>query len=150
MAQPRQGVVLRKDPYPWFRAAATPPLHRTDSRREATSGVLDLESVPAEDVGDPRRRVMLLERRFGVGVDAVREVDDLVPSRLDGGGNALLELDERLGRAYGGSVGHRYSGRWHGSDRLGTGPTAHSTADAHAPLSAPPTASPRRPRRGRR
>src|SRR4051794_13795385 len=121
MAQPRQGVVLRKDPDPWFRAAATTPLHRTDSRREATSGILDLESVPAEDVGDPRRRVMLLERRFGVGVDAVREVDDLVPSRLDGGGNALLELDERLGRAYGGSGGHRASRRGMGPTRRGRG-----------------------------
>ena len=48
----------------------------------------------------------LLERRLRVGVDPVRQVDDLVARGLDGGGDAGLGVGERVGRAGGGQRGH--------------------------------------------
>ena len=49
---------------------------------------------------------MLLERGLGIGVDPVRQVDDLVAGRLDGGGDPGLVVLVRGGGARGGQLGH--------------------------------------------
>jgi hypothetical protein len=69
--------------------------------------VLHGEPVRGHRLGDPRRGLALLERRLGVGVDAMREVEDLGTGGLDGAGRPGLEIRERLGGASGeGGVDH--------------------------------------------
>jgi hypothetical protein len=53
---------------------------------------------------------VLLERRLRVGVDAVREIEDLATSGLDGGRDLGLEVAVRFGGAGGDAVGHGSSG----------------------------------------
>ena len=77
---------------------------------QAARRVLDLEPVFPEDLGDPGGRLMLLEGRLRVGVDAVGEVDDLVPGALHGGRDPGLEIDVWLGGSNRGAVGHGSSG----------------------------------------
>jgi hypothetical protein len=50
--------------------------------------MLDVVAVGSQGVGDPLGSVMLLERRLGVRVDAVRELEDLAASGFDGLGDA--------------------------------------------------------------
>ena len=63
----------------------------------------------AQDLGDPGRRVVLLEGGLGVGVDPVRQADDLVARRVDGGGDAGLVVLIGRGGARGGQFGHAVS-----------------------------------------
>ena len=78
-----------------------------DGGLEAADRVLDGVPVRGHGLGDPRRGLALLERGLGVGVDAVREVEDLGAGALDGVGGPGLEIGERLGGAGGeGGVGH--------------------------------------------
>ena len=51
----------------------------------------------------------LLECGFGVGVDPMRQVDDLVARGLDGRGNASLGVFEGGGWSGGGQRGHSVS-----------------------------------------
>ena len=118
VAETRQGVVLGEDPD--ARAvAATTGERRPDRRRQAARRVLDLEPVFPQDLGDPGGRLVLLECRLRVGVDAVREVDDLVAGGLHGGRDPGLEIDVWLGGSNGGAVGHGSSGAmgWGGASR---------------------------------
>ena len=87
VAETRQRVVLGEDADP--RAVAA------DGRRAAWRGPRSPGCPPdarPRTRGAPRisatqaAAVMLLERRLGIGVDPVREVDDLVAGGLDGGG----------------------------------------------------------------
>ena len=71
--------------------------------------VLDGEPVTSQDLRDPGGRVRLLEGGFGVGVDPMRQVDDLVACRLDGRGNASLGVFEGGGGSGGGQRGHSVS-----------------------------------------
>ena len=111
VAETRQRVVLGEDPDAWA-VTATTGARRPDRRREAARRVLDLESVFSEDLGDPRGRLMLLEGRLRVGVDAVGEVDDLVPRAFHGGRDPGLEIDVWLGGSNSITVGHGSSERW--------------------------------------
>ena len=71
--------------------------HGPDRGREAARRMLDGEPVPLEDLGHPCRGPHLLERRLGVGVDPVRQVDDLDPGGVDGAGEPGFRVAERLG-----------------------------------------------------
>ena len=99
VAEPGKRVVLGEDPDPRSRPAPTAPPRRPDRGLEPARRVLDLEPVAAEDVRDPAGRLAFLERRLGVGVDGVREPDDLVARRLDGGGQPSLDVGVGLRRA---------------------------------------------------
>ena len=88
-----------------------PPRERRPDRcRQTARRVLDLEPVFPQDLGDPGGRLVLLEGRLRVGVDAVGEVDDLLPGALHGGGDSGLEIDVWLGGSNRGAVGHGSSG----------------------------------------
>ena len=149
VAETGQGVVLGQDPDPRAVAAAAAAAGRPDRRREAARRVLDREPVRAQDLGDPGRGLVLLERRLRVGVDPMRQVDDLVAGGLDGRGHARLDVGVGLGGA-------------DGDQRSGTGPpgtadcgsaAGAAAADGSAgrrtrSLSVPPRASPRPRREG--
>ena len=86
VAEAGQGVVLGEDPDPRAVAATTAAAAshgprsrgcRPDARPRSRGG-----SAPRR----PRPRHDLLERRLGIGVDPMRQVEDLVAGRLDGGG----------------------------------------------------------------
>ena len=119
VAQPGQRVVLGEDPDPRAVAAAAAGPRGADRRGQAAGRVLDLEAVGAQRVGDPRRRLDLLERRLGVGVDPVRQVEDLVAGGLDGGGDPGLDVGMRLGGDGGRS--RRADGDRRAADGSGTG-----------------------------
>ena len=87
VAEPGQRVVLGEDPDP------RPGARRVRRARIARiavgrlpAGCSTVEPVPGERLGDPGRGVVLLEGRLRVGVDPVRQVEDLVARGLDGGG----------------------------------------------------------------
>ena len=105
--RPGQRVVLGEDADPRAVAAAAAALTRPDGRREAAGRVL-APSNPwrASDLGDPGRRLVLLEGRLRVGVDPVRQVEDLVAGRLDGRGEPRLHRGVRFGRGRAGQRGH--------------------------------------------
>ncbi len=46
--------------------------------------MLHVVPVAGQDLGDPGSRVVLLEGGFRVGVDPVRQVEDLVTGSIDG------------------------------------------------------------------
>jgi hypothetical protein len=56
------------------------------------------EPVAGQCLGDPRRRLDFLERRLGVRVDAMRQVEDLAAGRLDSVGEPALRVGSRAGR----------------------------------------------------
>ena len=116
VSEARQGVVLGEDADARAVAAAAARMDGPDGRREAAGRMLDLEPVVAQDLGDPRRGLVLLERRLRVGVDPMRQLEDLATGRFDGGGDAGLEVELGLGRSNGGQVGHGSS-----VGRLGVG-----------------------------
>ena len=87
-----QGVVLGEDPDPRAVAAATAAARRPDRGRRACPPASRPRTVPRELFGDPGRGLALLEGDLGIGVDPVRQVEDLVAVRLDGGGEARLRL----------------------------------------------------------
>ena len=66
------------------------------------AGYSTVEPVACQDLRDPGRRVVLLVGRLRVGVDAVRQVQDLVPGGLDGLGEAGLRIGVWFGRTDGG------------------------------------------------
>ena len=97
VAEARQRVVLGEDadPRPVPAPAAGQPA--ADGRREAAGRMLHREAVAGDGLGDPARRLVLLERRLRVGVDPVGQVEDLVAGGLDGRGDPALDVGERLG-----------------------------------------------------
>ena len=80
-----------------------------DGGRKAPGRVYDSEPVTFQDLRDPGGRVDLLEGGFGVGVDPMRQVDDLVARGLDRRGNASLGVFEGGGGSGGGQRGHSVS-----------------------------------------
>ena len=109
VAQARERVVLGEDPDARAGGAATgrrrglaAASNRPDRRLQAARRMGHLESVAGQDLGDPGGRPDLLECRLRAGMDAVREVEDLVTCGLDGGGEPGLRLGERLGGTDGG------------------------------------------------
>ena len=101
-----QGVVFGQDPDPRTVPAATTRERRPDRGRERAGRLLDHEAVTGQDLGHPGGGLVLLERRLGVGVDPVRQVEDLGPGGLDGRGQARLGVGERRRGASRGQVGH--------------------------------------------
>ena len=101
VAQTGQRVVLGEDPDP--RAVARRARRAgsaADRGGEAAGRMLDRRSRGARsDLGDPGRGLVLLERGLRVGVDPVRQLEDLVAGGLDGRGEAGLGVGERLGGA---------------------------------------------------
>ena len=146
VAETRQRVVLGEDPDARAVAAATAATGRPDRRREAARRMLDGEPVTAQDLGDPGRRLVLLEGRLRVGVDPVGEVEDLGSVRLDGGRDAGLEVDLGLGGTDGDTVGHGSSGGIPGGRRRPPEPPADGSA---APCAASAFRRERRLRHGR-
>ena len=104
-------------------SAPRPPVRRPRTAvSRLPTGCSTVNPWRADRVGDPGRGLPLLEGRLGVRVDAVRQVEDLVPRTLDGLGGTRLEVGERHGGSGGGGrVGH-------GRDR--TGPAAYRSADS--------------------
>ena len=102
MAQTGQRVILGEDadprPIPTLTARQAPP----DCRFQPTRGLLHREPVTGDRLADPGGRLSLFERRLGIGVDAVGQVEDLCAVLFQGRGQALLGLGERLCRAGGG------------------------------------------------
>ena len=78
----------------------------------------------AQDLGDPGRRVVLLEGELWVGVDAVGQAEDLVSGRLDGVGEPDLVVFVGRSGASGGQLGHAFS--WLGGDVGSRQPSAAS------------------------
>ncbi len=64
--------------------------------------------MAGQDVGDPARGVLLLERNLGIGMDAMRQIEDFVASSVDGRGQATLGGGLRVGRC---DLGERM-GQW--------------------------------------
>ena len=73
----RQRVVLGEDPDPWPARAASAASCGPDRGRQAPGRPLDVEPVAGQDLRDPSGGVVLLERRLRIGMDPVREVEDL-------------------------------------------------------------------------
>ena len=102
-----QRVVLGEDPDARTIGAEPAGDPAADRGLEAAGGMLDGVPVAADGLGDPGGGLALLERGLGVGMDPMGQGEDLVPARLDGVGDARLEVGERLGWAGGGQgVGH--------------------------------------------
>src|SRR5262245_24064607 len=81
MAEPRQRVVLGKHPdTSALRSASGTWETAADRGLEPARGMLDGKSVPSDGLGYPARGLSFLERRFGVRVDPVREIENLVAS----------------------------------------------------------------------
>ena len=70
------------------------------------AGCLDRVAVARQDLGDPGGGLVLLERRLRVGVDPMRQVDDLGPGGLDGRGQARLGVGEGRRGTSRGQLGH--------------------------------------------
>ena len=98
VAEVGQGVVLGEDPDPRALARAAARHPSPDRRLEPARRSLDLEAVGRERLRHGRRGVLLLERRLGMGVDPMRQIEDLVARRLDHLGQAPLGIGERGGR----------------------------------------------------
>ena len=99
VTEPGKRVVLGEDPDP--RPIAGSPAERgADGGREAAGRVLDGEPVTCQGLRHPGGGVRLLEGRFRVGVDPMRQVDDLVARRLDGArrARALASSNGAAGR----------------------------------------------------
>ena len=107
--RPGQRVVLGEDPDPRAVAGPTAGEWRGPRSRRLPAGCSTANPWRAQGLGDPGRGLALLERRLRVGVDPVRQLDDLVAGGLDGGGDARLGVRERGGRAGGGQRGHAVS-----------------------------------------
>ena len=140
VSEARQGVVLGEDADARPVTAAAAGMDGPDRGREAARRMLDLEPVVAQDLGDPRRGLVLLEGRLRVGVDPMRQLEDLATGRFDGGGDAGLEVELGLGRSNGGQVGHGSSVGRLGSASDARGAMVAPLADQG--LSVPPRASP--------
>ena len=97
VAKPRQRVIFGKhrDPRPLRSAAARKA--SPDRRREAADRVLDVIAMAPDRGGDPGRSLDLLDRRLRIGVDPVRQLQDLTAVRLDRVGDPLLDLAVRAG-----------------------------------------------------
>jgi hypothetical protein len=108
VTEPGKSVVLGEDPDPRSIAGSTAE-RGSDGGREAAGRVFDGEPVTSQDLRDPACRVRLLEGRFRVGVDPMRQVDELVARRLDGRGSASLGVFEGSGGSGGGQRGHSVS-----------------------------------------
>ena len=80
-----------------------------DGGGQPAGGMDDVVAVAAQDVGDPGRGVVLLESGLRVGMDAVGQVEDLVPGGLDGLGETDLVGFVGRGRTSGGQRGHTVS-----------------------------------------
>ena len=123
---------------------------RRGRRWQAAGRVLDGVPVAGQRFGDPGRGVVLLERRLGVGVDPVRQVEDLVacrPRRPRRG--AALALGVRVGGAAGDvSAGTRPPGDLGPGSRQGSEPAPFELRARSLVVSARRTASPRRRRQG--
>ena len=92
VAEARQRVVFRQDADPrTVRAepAAEPAANRG---RQAPGRVLHGIAVSGDRFRDARGGAMLLEGGLGIGVDRVRQRQDLAAARRDGGGCAGLQL----------------------------------------------------------
>ena len=124
------------------------PPRRTaaDRGRQAAGRVLDLEAVPGEHLRDRSGGAVLLEGGLGVGVDPVRQVEDLVASAVDGGGEAGLLVGVGLSGRGGGQRRQRA-----GSDMRGGGVDREGRRVARAAagfVTVPRRASTRRRARG--
>ena len=99
VAEPRAGRRTRRGSRS---AAPSPPRPPRRVARIAVSrrpaGCSTSKPWPREDLRDPRRRLALLEGRLGVGVDPVRQLEDLVARRLDGRGEPALGVGVRARR----------------------------------------------------
>ena len=104
--------------------------------------MLDLEAVTAENLGDPGRRLDLLERRLGVRVDPMRQAQDLVARGINFGRDPSLRLGMRRGRREGRSGPLGAERLVEGDD--GTRPPARTDGSASDGLSARRTGLPRR------
>ncbi len=91
-------------------AGSTALAGRANGRRETARRELDGVPVTRQDLGDPCGGVVFLERGLGIGVDAMRQVDDLVPCALDGRGQPTLGVGVRFGGADGDQIGQETSG----------------------------------------
>ena len=145
--EPGQRVVLGEDPDPRAVAAAPAAPDGADRGGQAAGRELDLEPVPGEDLRDRRGRVVLLERRLGVGVDPVRELEDLVAGGVDGGREAGLLVGVGLGGGGGGQRRQRAGLQW---ERGRRGPGGGRSVARAGPrlVSVPRRASIRRRARG--
>ena len=121
---------------------APPRRRRPDGRRQAARRMLDLEAVRPQDLGDPARGLDLLEGRFRVGMDPVRQPDDLVAGRLDGRGRRAPSASAC------GSAGRDRqqarivrSGTAAGADGSGTGSSGRDGWERSSVARAPATAS---------
>ena len=97
VAEARERVVLREDADARAIAAATAAERRAHGGGEPPGGPLDGVPMRGDHLRDALRRPVLLERGLGVRVDAVGEVEDLVPVRLHCGGDPRLRVGEGLG-----------------------------------------------------
>jgi hypothetical protein len=97
VTEPGQRVVLRQHADLRPVGAQAPREPAPYRGREAAGRVLHGVPVSGDELGDPGGRLHLLERRLRVGVDSVRQAEDLVPRGLHGGGGPRLEVGERLG-----------------------------------------------------
>ena len=70
------------------------------------AGASTVEAVAGQRLGDPGRRVVLLVGGFRVGVDPVRQLEDLGTGRLDGRRQASLGFGIRFGGGGGRQGGH--------------------------------------------
>ena len=98
VAEPGQRVVLGEDPDPRSDPAATAPPRRPDRRLEPSGRVLDLEPAGAGGCPPPSRLPGAPRTRVPGWRGCVRQPDDLVARRLDGGCEASLDVGVWLRR----------------------------------------------------
>ena len=98
VAEPGQRVVLGEDPDPRPVAGPDRGAWRGSRSRRLPAGCSTANPWRRQDSRRPRPRRGLLEGGLGVGVDPMRQVDDLVAGRLDGRGEAGLGVFERARR----------------------------------------------------
>ena len=89
--------------------------------------------------------LVLLEGRLRVGVDPMRQLEDLVAGGLDGGGQPGLGVGVGLGRAGGGQRRQRCAPGWGWLDGASLASTPAGTRPAACAVSVPPRGSPRPP-----
>ena len=77
---PGKRVVLGEDADPRAVRPEAAGKPAADGGGQAPGRVLHGVPVPGDRLGKPRRRLVLLERRLRVGVDAVGQLEDLVPA----------------------------------------------------------------------
>ena len=102
VAQARQCVVLGQDADPRLRPTATPGQPAAQGRVQAAHRVLHRVPVAGQGLGHPAGRLALLEGRLRVGMDPVRQLEDLGPVGFDRGRDPSLGIGERLG--WGGGI----------------------------------------------